>query len=192
MFSELEIVAEVCTVGGIEQATKELASNPPDLFVISTDVAAQDYVLLDDLAHEANAKVLLILRDASDEALERAARLTADAYLPEGAVNASTLRDTVLRTVGGETVLPASLARGLLAQSRQQGGTRAAATLLSEREKQALKLLVDGMSNKQIATRLGISEHGAKRHVGNLLAKLNCSNRTVAAALAIREGLCAA
>ncbi|WP_144070101.1 response regulator transcription factor [Nonomuraea indica] len=40
-----------------------------------------------------------------------------------------------------------------------------------------------------MARRLGISEHGAKRHVANILAKLNCSNRTLATAVALRRGL---
>jgi DNA-binding NarL/FixJ family response regulator len=60
---------------------------------------------------------------------------------------------------------------------------------LTPREQAALALLVQGLSNKQIARRLTISEHGAKRHVANLLAKLNCPNRTMAAVVAVREGL---
>lgn len=63
--------------------------------------------------------------------------------------------------------------------------------MLTPRERQALKLLADGLSNKQIARRLGISEHGAKRHVGNVLAKLNCPNRTVAVTVALNHGLLA-
>ena len=58
--------------------------------------------------------------------------------------------------------------------------------------RQALVLLAKGMSNKQIARRLNISEHGAKRHVANVLAKLNCPNRTLAVALALRHGLVSA
>ncbi|MCI4066752.1 LuxR C-terminal-related transcriptional regulator [Micromonospora sp. R77] len=61
--------------------------------------------------------------------------------------------------------------------------------MLTPRERQALKLLAEGLSNKQIARRLGISEHGAKRHVGNVLAKLNCPNRTVAVTVALNHGL---
>jgi DNA-binding CsgD family transcriptional regulator len=54
-----------------------------------------------------------------------------------------------------------------------------------------LKLLVAGLSNKQIARQLDISPHGVKRLVSNVLAKLGCSNRTLAVALAITERILA-
>jgi DNA-binding NarL/FixJ family response regulator len=60
---------------------------------------------------------------------------------------------------------------------------------LTPREQETLSLLVEGRSNKQIANRLGISINGAKRHVANVLAKLNCPNRTLAAAEAVRLGV---
>jgi DNA-binding CsgD family transcriptional regulator len=60
---------------------------------------------------------------------------------------------------------------------------------LTPREREALQLLVEGLSNKQIARRLGISEHGAKRLVANILSKMDCSNRTSAVAKALREGV---
>jgi DNA-binding NarL/FixJ family response regulator len=86
--------------------------------------------------------------------------------------------------------MPAFLAREMLTRLRTQE-TRPARRpfLLTQRELQTLSLLVDGLSNKQIARRLGVSENGAKRHVASVLAKMNCQNRTVAVALVLREGL---
>ncbi|MCY0931861.1 helix-turn-helix transcriptional regulator [Streptomyces sp. H27-H1] len=52
---------------------------------------------------------------------------------------------------------------------------------LTPRERETPHLLVEGLSNKLIARRLRISEHGAKRLVANVLAKMNCPNRTQAA-----------
>jgi len=60
---------------------------------------------------------------------------------------------------------------------------------LTDRERQVLRLLVDGLSNKQIGQALGMSEHGAKRLVASVLAKLQSPNRTQAVATALREGL---
>lgn len=51
--------------------------------------------------------------------------------------------------------------------------------------------MAEGLSNKQAARRLQISEHGVKRLVGNVLAKLNCPNRTLAVVRAIEDGLLA-
>ncbi len=61
---------------------------------------------------------------------------------------------------------------------------------LTRREREVLQALSEGLSNKQIARRMAISEHGAKRHVANIMAKLNCPNRTLAVSKALREGLC--
>jgi DNA-binding NarL/FixJ family response regulator len=62
-----------------------------------------------------------------------------------------------------------------------------AAPALTARETEALHGMADGMTNRQIARRLRITEHGAKRHVANILAKLNCNNRTMAVTIAIRH-----
>jgi len=58
---------------------------------------------------------------------------------------------------------------------------------LTQREIDVLGLLSQGLSNKQIAPRIGISEHGVKRHISNILAKLNCSNRTEAVSYALQQ-----
>jgi len=60
---------------------------------------------------------------------------------------------------------------------------------LTLRETEVLSLLVDGLSNRAIAARLGISEHTAKFHVGAVLGKLGAQNRSEAVALAARLGL---
>lgn len=58
---------------------------------------------------------------------------------------------------------------------------------LSEREREVLILLVEGLSNPEIAQRLTISRSTARAHVSNILTKLNVSNRSEAVALALRN-----
>jgi len=60
---------------------------------------------------------------------------------------------------------------------------------LTAREYEVLKLVVDGMSNQQIAEVLHISEHTSKAHVCNIIQKLVVDDRTQAAVKAIREGI---
>ncbi|MGP4113734.1 response regulator transcription factor [Streptomyces sp. 4N509B] len=95
------------------------------------------------------------------------------------------LGDALRRVAEGELPMPAKLAHRLLSSAVE----RRALPRLTPREQQTLVLLVDGLSNKQLARRLKISAHGAKRLVTNILAKLDCPNRTQAVAFALREGL---
>lgn len=60
---------------------------------------------------------------------------------------------------------------------------------LTERETEVLRLLAQGLSNKEIAQHLVIGERTVKTHVSNVLAKLNVASRTQAALHAIRIGL---
>lgn len=64
-----------------------------------------------------------------------------------------------------------------------------AGVLLSNRERQVLGLLADGLGNKQIAARLGISTNTVKTHLELLFDKLGVSSRTEAVATAARRGL---
>ena len=60
---------------------------------------------------------------------------------------------------------------------------------LSNREIEVLRMLSEGLANKEIAYRLGISEHTVKFHVASLFHKLNASSRTEAVTLGVRQGL---
>ena len=60
---------------------------------------------------------------------------------------------------------------------------------LTRRETEVLRLLARGLGNKEIAARLGISEHTAKFHISSILGKLAVSSRTEAVALGLRRGL---
>lgn len=60
---------------------------------------------------------------------------------------------------------------------------------LTDRERQVVQLLAEGLSNKLIADRLGISDHTAKFHVNGVMAKLAASTRTEAVVEAVRRGL---
>ena len=60
---------------------------------------------------------------------------------------------------------------------------------LSPREIEVLSMLAEGLGNKTIAWRLGISEHTIKFHLSSIFSKLNASSRTEAVTLGIRHGL---
>ena len=61
--------------------------------------------------------------------------------------------------------------------------------MLTSREREVLDLVADGLSNAAIAQRLRLSDHTVKRHVANILLKLDLTSRTAAAAFAAHHGL---
>lgn len=92
----------------------------------------------------------------------------------------------------GLTVMDSSLATALVPSQpvRPEGGTPGKGKgELTEREKQVVQLLSEGLSNKLIADRLGISDHTAKFHVNGVMMKLGASTRTEAVVEAMRRGL---
>jgi DNA-binding CsgD family transcriptional regulator len=78
---------------------------------------------------------------------------------------------------------------GLRPRQRRPTSSNRTPGALTRREREVLSLIVTGMTNRQIAQRLTISEKTAEGHVGNILAKLSCSSRIKAAELARATGL---
>ncbi len=113
-------------------------------------------------AQAAGAQAFLS-RDASPEAL--AAAITALSY--------------------GLWVTDPALAGGSAAAAPGPGP----ASLLTPRELDVLRLLAEGLPNKGVASRLGVSEHTVKFHVNSIMGKLNAQSRTEAVTLATRRGL---
>jgi DNA-binding CsgD family transcriptional regulator len=112
-----------------------------------------------------------------------------------------TLSDAVADVLAGKFAVSGTLARRLISRAGSGGQPSPpvaagalhgpAGVVLTPRELQVLRLMAEGLSNKQVSRRLLISEHGVKRLVGNVLAKLNCPNRTLAVVRAMDDGLLA-
>jgi len=105
-------------------------------------------------------------------------------------VDADSLADAIRKSARGEAVLHPRVA-GHLVDALRQGTSPGAEALesLSQREREVLALMAEGMSNFDIAERLGIGEKTVKTHVSNVLAKLDVSDRTQAAVFAWKSGL---
>jgi len=98
--------------------------------------------------------------------------------------------DAGTRAPAGETDVPRLLALGSNAPEVGLAARRApTAVQLSPREREILAVVGRGMTNAEIAAALALSEHTVKRHVANILTKLDLANRSAAAAYAAQHGL---
>ncbi|WP_051393640.1 helix-turn-helix transcriptional regulator [Glycomyces arizonensis] len=135
----------------------------------------------------AGLRAVLLVADPARVDLSRVPRVPSAGILDAGALTPHTVRECMRRIAIGDVPMPPSLAQRLLTACPGSDARRP--PRLTAREREVLPLLVEGMSNKQIARRLAISPHGAKRLVGNILAKLDSPNRTFAVTRILREGL---
>jgi DNA-binding NarL/FixJ family response regulator len=94
--------------------------------------------------------------------------------------------------LAGETFVPAMVARDEAEASEAESGAElpdeGPIQGLTAREREVLKLLVAGMTNKEIAKRLGIQEVTVKLHLRGIFRKFNVTNRTQALRIAIQNG----
>ena len=104
-------------------------------------------------------------------------------------VDADALADALRRAAQGEAVLHPRVASRLMDALRNNSDDSAILESLSQREREVLTLMAEGLSNQLIADRLGIGEKTVKTHVSNVLGKLDVSDRTQAAVYAWKSGL---
>lgn len=159
-------------MSGIEATRRIKESNPEIKIVILTSHALENEVM-EALAAGANAYAM---KDIKTEYL-----ITVIQTVSEGAF---WLDPGIAKVVMQKKPLILSAPRP---QSR--ASFKAEHANLTEREYEVLKLVVDGMSNNDIADELKISEHTAKAHVCNIIQKLVVDDRTQAAVKALKEGL---
>ena len=193
----LEVVGEA--ENGLEAVEKARALKP-DIVVMDVEMPVMDGVQATRLIREQmpNVRVVMLTVSESDEHLFDAIRFGAQGYLLKN-LRPDELYDLIRAVMRNEPPLSPAIAQRLLGEIRE--GSTAIAPLvpdepsetetraLTRRELEVLQLVADGLSNKEIATTLFITEGTVKNHVHNALEKLQLENRTQAAAYIVRQGL---
>ncbi len=154
----------------------------PDVTILG--LRFPEHCTIDDLenyfAEWPNAKIIVLAEHAGDAEIKRALKKGASGYIckdisPEDLLNA-------IRTVAtGKKYIPDEIVRVLSENLGEEELTPA--------ESNVLRMIVGGMSNKEIAFTLDISENTVKSHIQNIFGKIGVSDRTSAATTAIKRGL---
>ena len=132
------------------------------------------------------AKIIILTTFDRDDYVFAGVRAGAVGYLLKD-VPARKLVDTIRTVQAGEVFIQPEIAsRALRATLHPTNGL---IEPLSDREREVLVMLAQGIANKEIADKLHIAEGTVKNHVSNILAKLQAHNRTQAADIARRRGL---
>jgi two-component system nitrate/nitrite response regulator NarL len=184
MEPSIDVVGEA---GNRAQALALADRHDPDLILLDLNLKAESGLdVLAALKAEDPSRrvVMLTVSDAADD-LIGAIRAGADGYLLKD-MEPEQLLDRVRASLAGETVIGEALAARLASALRQEAQesanrVRRDLSLLTEREREVLRCLAGGQSNKHIARTLSITEGTVKVHVKNLLKKLGFRSRVEAA-----------
>ncbi len=181
----------------LRAALEGVVRNEPELELIedsgefAADVLLASDAELDvhDLGEEhAAPAVVLVARDPDAALVAGALRAGVKAVLPEDAAPGEVAAAIHAAAAGLVALQPADV-EVLMAGTARPDPSRDGPVSLTPRESEVLQLMAEGLPNKQIAWRLGISEHTAKFHVATILGKLNAGTRAQAVAIGIRRGL---
>ena len=191
----LEAEPEFTVVGtsdGTAFDATQLARPAPGLVLMDIELPERNGVELTREIHAVlpDARVVMLTGFADADLLFGAMQAGAVGYVLKHTAPAE-LVATLRRVAAGDHVLTADLAGRFLAEFQQRQKLRRAPQLahLSPREEEVLRLLATGETNRQIAKRLFVSEETIKSHVAAIFRKLEVSDRTAAAVLAVRAGL---
>lgn len=198
----LETEPDIEVVGEASDGHKALESAQdllPDVVLMDIKMGDWDGVTATRRIRSAvpSTRVIVLTNYDEDELVFSAIRAGASGYLLKE-VQADQLVNAVRTVAQGYTLVYPSVAKRVLDEFARQepkpgavapdAGELAAADLTA-RERQILRLIAHGRSNKDIGATLGITERTVKTHVSNIFAKLQLSDRTQAAIFAHKKGL---
>ena len=170
-----------------EAALSEARATRPDVLVIDVGIAGlHGLTVIRSLAAEALPTRALVVSDNLDsDVVYEAVSAGAGGYVAKGSDGAA-ICDAIEEVAAGRTVWPDDVRAALAGEIRGRGSNGG---VLSPREIEILKLVADGCSTPQIASRLHLSVATVKTHLHRSFGKLEVSDRAAAVAACFRRGL---
>jgi DNA-binding NarL/FixJ family response regulator len=188
---DMEIVGE--TSNGLE-ALEYARVLKPDLILMDINMPKMNGLMATRLIKTElpDTKIVILTVSDDDESLFEAIKSGAEGYLLKS-MPSQTFFDMLKGVAQGEAPISRSLATKILGEfaKRLQHDEAVVANKedITEREKEVLRLVAEGATNRDIATKLNITENTVKYHLKNILEKLHLRNRAQAVAYASQSGL---
>jgi len=182
MLESEEHISVTGTAGSAKEAIQEVLKARPDVVLMDLRMPQMEGVeaIVELRRIDQNIRVLVLTNYEEDEYVYRAVRAGAMGYLLKNTSQEEIIRAVEMVHQNKRCISPDIASRLTEALARDE---------LSQRELEVLKLVANGLTNKEIAARLFISEKTARNHVANCLLKLNADDRTEAVTTAVRRGL---
>jgi len=178
---DIEVVGEAATAA---QARSRVGAIRPDVALL--DVRLPDGsgidVCRDLLSADPGIRCIMLTAYDDDEAIYAAVMAGASGYIIKD-IRSGGLIESVRKVAAGHTLMDPSLKRRVVDRMRDEGNEDPRLATLSEREREVLALIADGLTNRQIGARLSLAEKTVKNYVSSMLSKLGLQRRTQAVAV---------
>jgi DNA-binding NarL/FixJ family response regulator len=181
-----KLVGSAAGLVGLAERVHELEA---DVVLVDLPQADPKFASLASL-EGAGAAAVALIDEPDANWISRALRADVRALLAREA-SREEIYAAIHAASNGMVLLDPEIANSLLAGNRKRGAdpTLERVEELTPREIEVLRMMAEGSGNKEIAARLGISDHTVKFHISSILAKTGASTRTEAVTLGIRMGL---
>lgn len=182
---ELELVGEA---GDGRTALDEIERLVPDVAVVDLRLPRKSGIEVTDALprHQSTTRVVILSAFSESEMVYQAVAAGAAAYVSKEESPAVLYR-TIVAVARGATVLPESLHAGIASGIRRHSAAERSG--LTQRELEVLALASEGLTIRQTADRLFLSEATIKTHLRKIYAKLEVPDRSAAVAKALRTGV---
>jgi DNA-binding NarL/FixJ family response regulator len=180
----MEVVGEA---GTAEEAVRRVPATSPDVCVLDVRLPDGDGVEVcrDLRSSDPSLRCLMLTSYSDDEALFDSIMAGAAGYVLKQ-IRGSELVEAVQKVAAGESLLDPKVTARVLERLRAPAQQDEKLAALTDQERRLLDLLAEGLTNREIASRMFLAEKTVKNYVSNLLAKIGMSRRTEAAVYAAR------
>ncbi|MGL5749921.1 MAG: response regulator transcription factor [Paraclostridium sp.] len=161
-----------------EEAMKHCLTNDVDIALLDVRMPIMNGVeATKDIASRTDTKVIILTTFDEDEYISKALKYGAKGYLlknnpPENIIN------TIKMVYRGNSVIQQEVLEKVANNILESNNTSIPKTIFTEREIEVIKAIAEGLSNKEIAGKLYISEGTVKNYISSILSKTNLNHRT--------------